>query len=137
MDANEFIDYLQELNEERWQVKIDDTKTVKNVIAHLVGWERECAKTLPKVWDKKIMPWFMKTDDYNEFNQKNMYEFRELSADELLREWQKWQKVFNNEINKIGIGKIRKAKGFEWVLDEGNDSHYLEHFREIKESIGE
>jgi len=135
MDTDVFFKYLRDLSEAEWQEKVGDTRTVRDVVAHLVGWERECARTLPQVWEKKTIPWFMKTDDYDEFNQKNMDEYRELSFNELLDEWQRWQNVLNEEIEIIGEDDIRKQKGFEWVLDEGDNGHFIEHFNEIKGAL--
>ena len=46
MVEDDFITYLRALRPEGWQLKVTDKWTVKDVVAHMVGWERQDPKTL-------------------------------------------------------------------------------------------
>lgn len=51
-------------------------------------------------------------------------------------EWKKWQEAFNQEIQKIGEDRLRADYDFfEWVFDEGEGGHYLEHFNQIRQAL--
>ncbi len=84
-----------------------DLWTVKDVLAHLVGWEREVALEFKKMWGTDIEPWFTITDDYNDFKRKIYEEFKNFTPEELLLELEKWQAVVAKEIDRVGEDKIR------------------------------
>lgn len=81
---------LNNLKPQDWNTKVDDQWTVKDVIAHLVGWERESAIQLPQIWSTKNKPWFTETSNYDEFNKKSVEQFSKLTSEELLNEWETW-----------------------------------------------
>lgn len=133
----DFINFLENLKEEDWKVKVTNEWDVKDMIIHLIGWEREATKELPKAWKTHTNPWFMRnTDNFKEFNAKNVKEFKTYTPKQLLAEWKKWQQALNDEIGKIGEDKLRiEYDFFEWVFDESEGNHYLEHFNQIKEAL--
>lgn len=135
MNASRFIYYIETLKDDDFAVKVNKVWTVRDVVAHMVGWERECTKVLLEALKTKEAPWFMKTDDYDEFNAKNVNEFKDYPIPELLNEWRRWQGSLDSEIAKIGEDEIRKAEGFDWVLDEGHGGHYNEHFEQIRNAL--
>ncbi|MDO8340608.1 MAG: DinB family protein [Candidatus Woesebacteria bacterium] len=132
-----FLKYLKNLTNKEWGTKVTDGWTIKEEIAHLIGWEKEAAKELPIAWKKHRRPWFMENnDDFARFNAKNTTEYKEFTPRQLIIEWKKWQKVFEDEISKIGEDKLRADYDFfEWVFDESGQGHYLEHFNQIKKAL--
>lgn len=132
---NEIIDFCQKLTLADWERMATKTQTIKDIVAHLVGWQRECVFELEKTWNSGVQPWFMLTDDYDEFNAKIRGEFHSSKPSELLEKFRYWDSALNKTIDQIGEGKLRNKPGLEWVLDEGEDGHFLNHFLQIKKAV--
>lgn len=131
-----FIAYLKTLKPEDWDKKVTDKWTVKDVVAHMIGWEKEDAHIIKSIWKDKKIPWFYKTEDYDDFNKKSVDYYKEYKPDKLIKEWEKWQKKVEEEINRIGKSKLRARPDlFRWLFDEGDDSHYNLHYRQIKDVV--
>ena len=134
--TKDFFNLLEKLNKNQWEIKINRNWTIKDCIAHLIGWEKEGIKVLRKCWDEEKNPWFMKNDkDYRKFNKKTVKKYHNFKPNELINEWKKWQKCFENEVEKIGTNKLRKNPEFDWVFDETSENHYLHHLKQIKKSL--
>lgn len=131
----DFILYCKTLRPEDWNKKVNDKLTVKDVIAHMVGWEKEAVLELPKFWNTKQKPWFLKTHNYDKFNAKSIAEYKNYSPEKLLAEWKKWQKKLDNEIKKIGEENLRKSLDIDWIFDEGDGSHYEQHYEQIRKIL--
>src|SRR3989344_447983 len=134
----DIIKFFRSLNLEDWTQKVTDKWTVKDVLSHLVGWDREVVIELRKTFENGTEPWFMKTDDYTEFNEKIYSEFRDILPEELLSELEKWEKEWKNEIKNIGEDKIRQREHVSWVFDEdeGDESHFEHHINQVKKVLG-
>jgi hypothetical protein len=98
----DFIAYLKTLKPEDWHKKVDDGRTVKEVVAHMVGWEKEDTKIIRSAWATKKRPWFYETEDFDDFNKKSIEYYKDYEPAELISEWEKWQKKVKEEINRIG-----------------------------------
>lgn len=131
----ETIEFFKSLKEGDWDKKISEKRTVKDVLGHLVGWEREVANELNSVFEKGNEPWFMLTDKYDEFNEKIYREFKNYSPKDLIKELEKWEGVLNEEIIKFGEEKIRQKGNLEWVFDEGKEPHFEHHIRQIEKAL--
>jgi hypothetical protein len=131
-NITEFIDFLASLTEPQWQTKVNADWTVKDVIAHLIGWAYEVAVALPTVWETGEEPWFCKTCDYDEFNDGNVRRYKGLSPGETLAEYIRSEKIVNAEIDRIGESRLRESGKYGWLFDEGPNSHWMNHFRQIK-----
>ena len=101
------------------------------------GWDREVVIELRNTFEKETEPWFMKIDDYTEFNNKICNEFKDKSPGELLTAFEKWEKSWRDEIKNIGEDKIRQRKNMDWVFDKGKDgeSHFEHHINQIKKAL--
>lgn len=133
----DFISYLKTLKPEDWQKPVTDKWTVRDVVAHMVGWEKGDPDAISKAWETKQPPWWMTTDDYDKFNQQNVEYYKDFTSEQLISEWQKWQAHIDKEVAKIGEAKLRARPDlFSWVFDEGEDSHYNHHFKQIREALG-
>ena len=131
------ITFFKSLKLEDWNKRVTQKWTVKDVLSHLVGWSREVVIELRNTLGKEIEPWFMKTDDYTEFNEKIYNEFKNKLPEELLTEFTKWEKDWENEIKNIGEDKIRQRKNTDWVFDdgEGGESHFEHHINQVKKAL--
>jgi hypothetical protein len=134
--TKEFFELLENLQPEELDKKIGK-RTIKEVIAHLVGWEKEAFERLDETWRTKEKPWFLKTDNFDEFNEKSIENYKNFTPEQLLNEWKKWQKKLDDKIEEIGEDKLREdMELFDWVFDEGDENHYLEHLNQIKKVLG-
>lgn len=132
-----FMKLLESLNEDDWKIKVNSDWTIKDVISHLVGWEREAVKALEEEWKTKEKPLFLLTEDFNEFNKKNVEHYKRYNSRELLDEWKKLQNILDEKINEIGEENLRKEPElYDWVFDEGEENHYKEHYEQIKKVLG-
>lgn len=129
------ITYLQTLSDEQWQIKVTDKWTVADVFAHLVGWLEEVVNILPQSWHSKELPWFVTTDDYADFNQKQIDRYRHYSHKELIGKYTELNSQLDTIIDQIGIENLRADKNFSWALDEGEDNHELYHLNQIRNAV--
>lgn len=136
MNNDHFYILLESLNDKEWNIKVDERWTIKDIVAHLVGWEEEVNKQIPEVWKTKKEPWFVKADSYDDFNKASIKKFSKLPPKKLLTKWYKIQNHLLLEIKKIGEDKLKaEPRLFHWVFDEGADSHYFEHYKQIKTAL--
>lgn len=89
----EVLSFFENLKNSDWNVDITNKRKVKDVLSHLIGWERECAKELVKVFKTKKELWFILTESYDKFNEKIYQEFKNYSPSALISELEKWQQV--------------------------------------------
>ena len=128
------IIFFRNLNKSDWGVLATKKWRVKDILSHLVGWEREVSQELVKVFETGNEPWFISINDYTNFNEKIYQEFKNYSPEVLLSELEKWQNELEKNIQKIGEGKIRQHR-WNWVFDEGEDSHFKHHIKQVKEAL--
>ena len=135
-DIAEFIDFLASLTEPQWQTKVNADWTVKDVIAHLMGWAYEVAGVLPIVWETGKEPWFCKTSDYDTFNDRNVEKYSDSRPAEVLAEYSKAEEIVQVEIDKIGELRLRAQPAkYGWLFDEGPNGHWMNHLRQIKKAL--
>lgn len=126
------IQFFKSLKPEDWDKPVTKLWKVKDVLSHLVGWEREVAEKLPMAWENSEDPWFMDTDNYDDFNAQIYEEYKDFSPSQLLAELKEWQDVLDEEINKIGEDEVRQSNYSEWVFDEGREPHSEHHIKQIR-----
>lgn len=132
----EFIDFLKTLTPADWETKVTDKWTVKDIVAHMVGWEREGAKTFLEAWQKGEKPWFMTEKSFDDFNNRIIEEYIKYSPEELMNEWKKWQDDLDRQVKEIGEDKVNERyREFDWVFDSGDDNHYEHHLKQIKAGL--
>lgn len=134
--SDKFILLLKSLKPEDWEIKVNENWTVKDVVAHMVGWEKEDARIIEDVWKSKKRPWFYETENYDEFNQKYINYYRDFTPEELIAEWEKYQREVDLEIKKIGEENLRARPDlFGWLFDESEGSHHNYHYQQIKNIV--
>ncbi len=108
---------------------------MKDVLAHLAGWEKEVARELLKTWGSENEAWFMSVSNYDEFNEGIRRFYESYSPDQLIMELEKWQKVLEDEIREIGETNIKNKPDMEWVFDEGGEPHFEHHVKQMKKAL--
>jgi len=144
----DFIAYLKTLKPEDWNKKATAKWTIKDVVAHMVGWERRDAEIIPIFWETdKKSPWMSTKEEWDEFNKKWVEFYKNYTPDRLIAEWETWQKRVTEEIDKIGYEKIKARPDlFDWLIEDDNDSkdtytlseggsHYEHHYKQIKKAV--
>jgi len=136
MPVSELISYLKTLSQNDWNKKITDEWTVKDMIAHLVGWEKGDPGLIKSTWQTKEKPWFMKTKEYDAFNRQSVEYYKNFTPAELIAEWKKWRDKVKEVIMEIGEDKLRAHPDlFGWLFDQGANSHTNIHFKQIKKHL--
>lgn len=139
---DDFFDMLENLTDDEWNTKVDENWSVKDVVAHLVGWEKECALQIPIIWQSQKRPWFLEAYDDYEFNRRSIIEYKDMQPNQLLQEWYIWQDKSQEEIDKIGEDNLKSQPTlFGWLFeseissDETNLGHYEEHITQINSAL--
>lgn len=119
--------------------------TVKDVVAHMVAWEKRDAEIIPFFWKtKKREPWMSVRVEWDEFNRKEVERYKNYTPKQLLDEWRMWQGKVRDEIAAIGADNIKAhPELFDWMitdaghytLNEGG-SHYEHHYEQINKALG-
>lgn len=136
MISSQFLSYLKTLQPADWSIKVSPKWTVKDVVAHMLGWEVEDAAVIPKTWATKEKPWFYLTEDYADFNQKAVARYRDLPPAQLVAEFERAQQRVQAEIDRIGADRLKtQPELFRWLFEEGDDSHYGHHLRRIQTAV--
>lgn len=136
MSKLNFISYLKTLKPEDWNKKVNDQRTVKDVAAHMVSWEKEDTTIIGLTWKTKKIPWFCETDDYEDFNNKHIEYYKDYAPEQIIKEWRKYQKQVQEEIDSIGEDNLKKYPDlFKWLLEKGEGSHYELHYKEIRDVV--
>lgn len=142
-----FIEYLKSLRPKDWNTKVTDKWTVKDVVAHMVGWEKRDAEVIPIFWEtKKKAPWMSTREEWDKFNDIWVEYYRDYTPEELMAEWEVWQKKITEEIDKIGHNLKARPDLFDWLLDGGegssnvftmnaDGSHYQHHLKQIRQAL--
>lgn len=130
------VAFFKNLKESDWDVPVTKKWRVKDVLSHLIGWERECARELLKVFETGNEPWFMLADNYDDFNEKIRQEFKDYSPEALISEFEKWRNTLEKNIRMIGEDRVRQRPHMDWVFDEGGEPHFEHHLNQIKKALG-
>jgi hypothetical protein len=141
MLPRDFLNYCQTLAPADWQKMVTSKWTVKDVVAHLLGWEREDPEIIQQAWATKTPPWFESTNERDDaFNQRAIDEFHDVPPDQLLAELARWQDKVEQTIQAIGEDELKKyPKIFRWLFEGPNGSrgnkHYQHHYGQIVKAV--
>ena len=132
---DELIKFLKDLPQDKWATKVNDHWTVKDVVAHLIGWDEEAIQVIPGILASDKDPWFMNVEDYDEFNKKSVLKYEKLRPSELLSRLQEVEKMLSKVIEKYGAENLKHRPGFRWMFEENEESHSAQHLRQIKKAL--
>jgi hypothetical protein len=144
-DVN-FILYLKTLKPEDWNKKATNKWTVKDVVSHMIGWEKGEVQVIKETWETKKWPWwFASVEAYDDYNAKYVEFYKNYSPPLLIAEWEKWQKKVQEQIDRIGENNLKNhIELFYWLFEgvddsrsDGTDGHYKHHYNQIKKAVGQ
>lgn len=143
----QFIKYLKTLPAEDWEKKVTADWDVKNVVAHMIGWDRgdvDAIKTIcetkqPPSW--KLSGWGKADDDA--YNAKWIEYYKDYTPTELIIEWEKWQAEVRALVNFYGEENLRaRSDLFDWLFEGVEDNrkdstpgHYKHHYNQLKQVL--
>ncbi len=138
-----FVEYLKTLKPEDWGKKATSKWTVKDVVAHMVGWERHDVEVIKNSWETKTPPWWKSKNEDDAFNAKWVEYYKDYKPEELVTEWEKWQDAVSNVIANIGSENLRARPDlFDWLFEgvddnrtNGKPSHYKHHYNQVKQIV--
>jgi hypothetical protein len=134
---DKLIKFLNNLSEDKWAIKVNPRWTVKDVVAHLIGWAEEATKVIPVAMKSDEDPWFMNLKNYDEFNNKSVLKYGKLRPKELLNKIQKVDNALSKVIEKYGVENLKHRPGFKWMFEENEESHSIHHLRQIRKVWGQ
>ena len=129
------IPFFNSLHPTDLNKKVTEKWTVKDALIHLVGWDREVVIGLRDMLKNGQQPWFTKTDDYEEFNDRINNEFENEPAEKLVAELEKWEKALKEMIQEIGEENLKMKGNMDWVFDEEGEPHFEHHINQIREAL--
>src|SRR6185369_13130857 len=143
MPDPDFISYLKTLKPEDWNKMATSKWTVKDVVAHMVGWERGDVEAIKTSWETKQQPWWKIKPDDDAFNAKWVAYYKDYTPEQLITEWEMWQNRVGQEIDRIGYKNLQSRPDlFAWLFEgteddrgDGTESHYKHHYNQIKKAI--
>lgn len=138
-----FITYLKTLKPADWQRMATSKWTVKDVVAHMVGWERGDVEAVTKSWETKTEPWWITNPGDDAYNEKWVEFYKNYTPEQLIAEWEMWQEKVRQVIEQIGKDNLKaKPEVYGWLFEgiedqrmDGRDSHYKHHYKQIREAI--
>jgi len=136
-----FVEYCKIFKSEDWKVMVTDKWNVRDVVTHMLVWEKQGVKYLKnfiarseseplKDWDK------VKYDSYNEESLKS---YKDHTPKQLIEEWETFQVEVGKLIAQVGESELRQHKGMRWILgkeDGTESSHYDNHHQKIRDALG-
>ncbi|MDE1870883.1 MAG: maleylpyruvate isomerase N-terminal domain-containing protein [Candidatus Micrarchaeota archaeon] len=132
----EFFKLLERLDKGDWKLKVNENWTIKDVVAHLVGWEREDARTLYKLYKTRKRAWWSHTNNFDDFNKKSVKRYKTYSNSALIKEWKHQYKIVKREMKRIGITDLKAdSKRFGWLFDGTDANHIFGHYKQIQKVL--
>lgn len=142
-----FINYLKTLQPEDWQKQITSEWTVKDVVAHMIGWDRGDVDAVKIIWQNKQSPawklsgWGKAEDDA--YNAKWVEYYKDFTSEQLILEWDKWQVEVMGLIESIGEENMKARPDlFDWLFEGVGDDrkdttpgHYKHHYNQIRKVV--
>jgi len=124
-------------------VYTDPDWQIKDVLGHIATWDREVAKSLRAFMDETEYLTLNLDDEETEFNQQEVLEYRKLSTQQLVEEWEQARSDFKNALNEIPLNQFPGDLVYPWGEESGSIGnlvkymidHTSEHLEEIMAAI--
>ncbi len=143
----QFVEYVKTLKPEDWQRQVTSKWVVKDVVAHMIGWDRGDVDAIQTIWATKQPPawklsgWGKPGDDA--YNARWVEYYKHYSPEELVLEWEKWQQEVALLMASIGEEHLQSRPDlfdwlFEGVYDDRKDTtpgHYKHHYNQIRNVV--
>ena len=107
MKNPDFIPFLKSLKSSDWERMVTTKWDVKDVVAHLIGWEKEDANSIERVWRSKEITWFYATDNFDAFNTRSISFYKGYTPRQLIAEWEHWRAEVQKCVAQSGEENLR------------------------------
>jgi hypothetical protein len=128
-----FHESLQGLNEEHLTEVWLGTWSIKDIVAHIIGWHSEMGPALQRIArGERPVPQGVSYDDVDAWNEKFVAARRGAEAADLLLELDKSHERFMHQADAVPDERFQPGKT-AWKIVDGNSAHhYHEHGEQIR-----
>jgi hypothetical protein len=131
-EYKEFHETLRGLNEEQMTEVWLGTWSVKDVVAHMVGWHREMAPALERMArGERPVPPGVDYEDVDAWNAKFAAAARDKSVAEVLLEFDRSHEAFMHAADQVPDQRFEPGKTAWKIVDLNSAHHYREHGQQI------
>ena len=129
-----FHESLQGLNEEHLNEVWLGTWSIKDIVAHIVGWHSEMGPALERIArGERPVPEGVSYDDVDAWNAKFVAARRGAEAADLLLELDKSHERFMHQADAVPEERFQPGKTTYKIVDGNSAHHYHEHGEQIRE----
>jgi hypothetical protein len=128
-----FHESLQGLNEEHLTEVWLGTWSIKDIVAHIVGWHSEMGPALERIArGERPVPEGVSYDDVDRWNAKFVAARRGAEAADLLLELDKSHERFMHQADAVPEERFQPGKTTYKIVDGNSAHHYHEHGEQIR-----
>lgn len=127
-----FFEALQGLNEEQLTEVWLGVWSIKDIVAHIVGWHREIGPALERIArGEKPVPDGVRYDDVDAWNDRFVAARRGLPVTDMLLELDKSHEYFMHAANAVPPERLQPERTAWKLVDQNSVHHYREHGSQI------
>jgi hypothetical protein len=128
-----FHESLQGLNEEHLTEAWLGTWSIKDIVAHIVGWHSEMGPALERIArGERPVPEGVSYDDVDAWNDKFVAARRGAEAADLLLDLDKSHERFMHQADAVPEGRFEPGKTTYKIVEGNSAHHYHEHGEQIR-----
>jgi hypothetical protein len=128
-----FHETIHGLNEEHLNEAWLGTWSVKDIVAHIVGWQRELAPALERIArGERPVAEGVSYDDVDAWNARFAAAYRDATASDVLLELDRSHEAFMQAAAGVPEERFAPGKTAYRIVDENTGHHYQEHAEEIR-----
>lgn len=128
-----FYDAIQGLNEDHMTEVCLGTWSVRDIIAHISGWQRELAPALERLTrGERPIPAGVNYDDVDAWNARFAAAKRETEVADVLLELDQSHEHFMHAAAQVPVDRYVPGKTAWKIVDQNTAHHYREHAEQIR-----
>ncbi len=128
-----FHEALQGLNEEHMTEVWLGTWSLKEIVGHISGWQREMIPALERIArGERPVPAGTSYDDIDGWNGKFAASVRGMEVADVLLELDKSQEAFMHAAAAVPDDRFQPGKAAYRIVDQSSAHHYREHADQIR-----
>jgi hypothetical protein len=131
---NDFQEAVKGLDRDKLEVVFYDQWSVKDIVAHILGWEREMTEALHRIArGERPTPEGVDYSDSDAWNAKFAERFRGQLPSAALEEWDRVHGGFINAMSSVPDDRFGEGKSVNRIAEATGYGHYKEHTPPINE----
>jgi hypothetical protein len=129
-----FQDTIKGLERDKLDVVFYDQWSVKDIVAHMLGWEREMTEALRRIArGERPTPEGVDYGNGNEWNAKFSARLKQQLPTTVLAEWGQVHAVFVKALKAVPDDRFGEGKSVNRIAEGTASGHYREHAPPIQE----